>query len=109
MHAPNPATLTLPDVLTELDLLPPLPDASLLLTQPSGSAPEFDIDRTRVGRDEDITLQSSMLDPYSMSEQGRGGADEMLQREEGDELDLDIGDDLGPAGVHISMHVGREA
>ncbi|KAH0537872.1 hypothetical protein FGG08_005424 [Glutinoglossum americanum] len=109
MHAPNPATLTLPDVLTELDLLPPLPDASLLLTQPSGSAPEFDFDRSRVGRDEDITLQSSMLDPYSMIEQGRGGADEMLQLEEGDELDLDIGDDLGAAGEDTSMHVGREA
>jgi cohesin complex subunit SCC1 len=109
MHAPNPATLTLPDVLTELDLLPPLPDASLLLTQPSGSAPEFDFDRSRVGRDEDITLQSSMLDPYGMIEQGRGGADEMLQLEEGDELDLDIGDDLGTAGEDTSMHVGREA
>ncbi|KAH0565779.1 hypothetical protein GP486_000824 [Trichoglossum hirsutum] len=108
MHAPNPATLTLPDVLTELDLLPPLPDASLLLTQPSGSAPELDFDRTRVGRDEDITLQSSMLDPYGITEQGRGGADEMLQLEEGDELDLDIGDDLG-AGGDTSLHVGREA
>jgi cohesin complex subunit SCC1 len=108
MHAPNPATLTLPDVLTELDLLPPLPDASLLLTQPSGSAPEFDFDRSRVGRDEDITLQSSMLDPYSI-EQGRGGADEMLQLEEGDELDLDIGDDLGVGGDDTSMHVGRDA
>ncbi|KAI9769178.1 MAG: sister chromatid cohesion protein 1 [Geoglossum umbratile] len=108
MHAPNPATLTLPDVLTELDLLPPLPDASLLLTQPPGSAPEFDFDRSRVGRDEDITLQSSMLDPYSI-EQGRGGTDEMLQLEEGDELDLDIGDDLGVGGDDTSMHVGRDA
>jgi cohesin complex subunit SCC1 len=107
MHAPNPAALTLPDVLTELDLLPPLPDASLLLSQPSGSAAQFDFNQSRIGRDEDITLQGmSQLDPYSSIEQGRAD-DAELQLEDDEDLILDLGDDPGPADEDTSMHIGR--
>ena len=110
MHAPNPATLTLPDVLTELDLLGPMPDASLLLTQPSGSAAKFDVDRARVGRNEDITLMdmSSQLLTDSV-EQARNGAGENSMLDDL-ELDIDIGDDpIGGMGDGTSVEIGRDA
>lgn len=110
MNAPNPATLTLPDVLTELDLMPQMPDVSLLLSQPAGTAPAFDVDRTRVGRNEDITLMdmSSQLLPDSI-EQGRDGPGEPSMLDDLD-LDIDIGENpVGGVGDGTSIEVGREA
>ncbi|KAI9824908.1 MAG: sister chromatid cohesion protein 1 [Thelocarpon impressellum] len=110
MNAPNPTSLTLPDVLTELDLLAPMPDASLLLTQPSGAAAGFDVDRLRVGRNEDITLMdmSSQLLQESV-EQGRDAFGEPSVLDDID-LDIDIGDDpTDPFGDGTSLEIGRDA
>lgn len=94
-QAVNPASLTLPDVLTELDLLAPMPDPSLLLSQ----EPEIETGRR------DPTL----LDPpsqYLMDTQERQ-AQETLQLGD-DDLYLDISE--GPdITVDRSIEVGRDA
>jgi len=90
--------LILPDVLTELDLLAPMPDPSLLLAEP-------------------LELASSQQDPTLLDwgssqmlsgsiEQARGSAPEPLQLEE-DDLMLDIGE--GPTLADISIEMGRHA
>lgn len=92
----------MPDVLTELDLLPPIPDASLLLDQPSSSAAQLGFNQGRIGRSEDITLldqNTQLLD----IEQGLAGPEESHGLEE-DELDLDLG-----FGDETSIHAGRDA
>lgn len=85
-HAVNPATLTLPDVLTELDLLAPMPDPDLLLSQPSA----LDL------RQRETTLldwaDSQLL---SESVEQRRAEPETLQLEEVEDLELDIGE--GPS------------
>ncbi|KAB2575529.1 putative double-strand-break repair protein rad21 protein [Lasiodiplodia theobromae] len=91
----NPASLTLPDVLTELDLLAPMPDPSLLLSQ----EPEIETGRR------DPTL----LDPpsqYLLDTQDRQ-AQETLQLGD-DDLYLDISE--GPdITMDRSIEVGRDA
>lgn len=91
----NPASLTLPDVLTELDLLAPMPDPSLLLSQ----EPEIETGRR------DPTL----LDPpsqYLLDTQERQ-AQETLQLGD-DDLYLDISE--GPdITMDRSIEVGRDA
>ncbi|KAI9761663.1 MAG: vacuolar transporter chaperone [Chaenotheca gracillima] len=102
----NSAALTLPDAITELDLLPPIPDASLLLANPS-AARGLDLDRDRGGRNEDITL----MDWSSPRMQGSIDADRNGDGEaqlEDDVLDLDIGDEP-LAGDDTSIHMGRDA
>ncbi|KAF2088588.1 hypothetical protein K490DRAFT_2437, partial [Saccharata proteae CBS 121410] len=95
-QAVNPATLTLPDVLTELDLLAPMPDPSLLLRL--SQEPEIELGRR------DPTL----LDPpsqYLMDTQDR--AAETLQLGD-DDLYLDISE--GPdVTMDRSIEVGRDA
>ncbi|KAI9673933.1 MAG: sister chromatid cohesion protein 1 [Caeruleum heppii] len=106
MNAPNAAALTLPDVLTELDLLPPMPDASLLLTQPSGSAAFMDMDRARIGRNEDITL----MDPSSPLVSNEIGLDDPGAMSMLDDvpLDIDIGEDpIEAPGDGTSIEIGR--
>lgn len=94
-QAVNPASLTLPDVLTELDLLAPMPDPSLLLSQ----EPEIETGRR------DPTL----LDPpsqYLLDTQERQ-AQETLQLGD-DDLYLDISE--GPdITMDRSIEVGRDA
>ena len=111
-HTQNPAALTLPDVITELDLLPHISDVSLLLDPPSTSQVALGLGRARIGRDEDITLmdQSTQLLPDDI-EQGLTAPDEPQGLEEDVlELDLDFGDELGgDAGNDTSIHMGREA
>lgn len=94
-QAVNPASLTLPDVLTELDLLAPMPDPSLLLSQ----EPEIETGRR------DPTL----LDPpsqYLLDTQERQ-TQETLQLGD-DDLYLDISE--GPdITMDRSIEVGRDA
>lgn len=111
-HSTNPAALILPDVLTELDLLPPIPDASLLLDQPPLSSAEFGLNQGRIGRNEDITLldQNTQLLPDDI-EQGLAAPDEPNGLEE-EELELDLGfgeETAGDGANETSIHVGREA
>ena len=86
-----------------------MPDVSLLLSQPAGTAGTFELDRTRVGRNEDITLMdmSSQLLPDSI-EQGRDGAGEPSMLDDLD-LDIDIGDPDEALGDETSIEIGRKA
>ncbi|KAL1639023.1 sister chromatid cohesion protein 1 [Diplodia intermedia] len=91
----NPASLTLPDVLTELDLLAPMPDPSLLLSQ----EPEIETGRR------DPTLLD-LPSQYLMDTQERQ-AQETLQLGDDDlYLDISEGPDLT---MDRSIEVGRDA
>ncbi|KAI9892976.1 MAG: sister chromatid cohesion protein 1 [Vezdaea aestivalis] len=106
------AALNLPDALTEVDLLGPMPDESLLLTQPFTAKSSNGGAETRhgLGRNEDITLMDWDTDLLPASiEAGRGiGAGETLHLEN-DDLDLDIGEAPlpGAADEDTSIHIGR--
>src|SRR5215469_11671558 len=82
-HAVNSAMLTLPNALTELDLLAPIPDPALLLE-------ELELGRST----QDVTLldwgtQSLITDSVNRSDR----AERQLMLEE-EPLDLDLGDTL---------------
>ena len=107
----NHAALTLPDVLTELDLLPPMPDVSLLLDEPSHLANGLELGRSKVGRNEDITLSDHNTQLLSDDiELGRNAPEEAAGLED-EELILDFGfgNETGNAIDDTSVHVGREA
>ena len=96
-------------MLTELDLLPPMPDASLLLDSPANLL-ALDPDRGRIGRNEDITLIDNTQLLSDDIEVGRKAPEEAPRLE--DEaliLDLGFGDELGDTGMDTSVHVGRDA
>lgn len=88
----------LPDVLTELDLLAPMPDPSLLLAGPLDFAPGTQ-DSTLLDWGTSQLLSGSI-------EQPRMAAAEPLQLEE-DDLMLDIGE--GPTLGDMSIEMGRHA
>lgn len=98
--AANPATLVLPDVLTELDLLAPLPDPGLLLALPGDNL-------LGLGR-----ADSSLLDfgsqVSSQIERGRR-ASTPLRLEEDIGLDLDLGTDVVTPSRGRDIEVGRDA
>ncbi|OCL08574.1 hypothetical protein AOQ84DRAFT_340125 [Glonium stellatum] len=100
-HAVNPATLTLPDVLTELDLLAPMPDPSLLLSQPLESNISLQ-DNTLLDWNDSQLLSGSI-------EQPRGEPIETLQLEEVDDLNLDLGEDLDTINEGTSIERPRDA
>jgi cohesin complex subunit SCC1 len=102
--------LTLPDTITDMDLMPALPDA--LLLGPPGTADALDFNKGRVGRNEDITLGEWSTQQLNDSmEIGREAEDNLSMPDE--ELDLDLGDDLAPQNFddddETSIHMGREA
>ncbi len=100
-HTVNPATLTLPDVLTELDLFAPMPDPALLLAE------LLDIN---LGQRDPTLLDwdSSQLLSGSI-EKRMDGPTEALPLED-DDLLIDTGDDpLEPLGGDSSIEVGRGA
>lgn len=100
-HAVNPATLTLPDVLTELDLLAPMPDPSLLLSQPL--EPNISLqDNTLLDWNDSQLLSGSI-------EQPRGDPIETLQLDEEDDLNLDLGEDLDTINEGTSIERPRDA
>jgi len=90
----------LPDVLTELDLLAPLPDPGLLLSTPGDNLLTF-------GR-----VDSSLLDfgsqVSSQIERGRR-ASTPLRLEEDIGLDLDLGTDVVTPSRERDIEVGRDA
>jgi cohesin complex subunit SCC1 len=81
----NPANLLLADVLTEIDLLQPMPDPSLLLSQhiPGLSEIGFD-DPTVPDWDHSQFLSASVEQPRA----------EPMNLADADDLNLDFGDDL---------------
>ena len=98
VNAPDAAALTLPDVLADVDLLTAMPDASLLLTQPS------DLDFGR--HDEDVGDWTSSLQPLDF-EQGRNIQEEQPQLLDAEGMEIDFGDDIVDEGP--SIEVGRDA
>ncbi|KZF22352.1 hypothetical protein L228DRAFT_261531 [Xylona heveae TC161] len=101
LNAPNPGALTLPDVLTELDLLAPMPDDSLLLTQP----PPADLTRDESLGPLDWTSQ--LLPGNESVEQGRNAPAETFLDDDG--IVLDLGEDVADPAEETSIHVGRDA
>lgn len=98
-HVANPAALTLPDMITDIDLLAPMPDPSLLLSQsldlgglslPDLVAPDWD---------------SSQFLSTSV-EQHRAG-NEIL--DDDDDLGLDFGGNLVDDLDDVSIDIGRDA
>lgn len=94
---PNAAALTIPDVLTELDLLPSMPDESLLMTQP------MDLDFGANANDPLNWTSQVFSDPISI-EQGRNEPEERPDFDDDLDLQLDIDLDDGP-----SIERGRDA
>lgn len=94
---PNAAALTIPDVLTELDLLPPMPDESLLMTQP------MDLDFGANDNDPLNWTSQVFSDPISI-EHGRTEPEERPDFDDDLDLQLDIDLDDGP-----SIERGRDA
>jgi cohesin complex subunit SCC1 len=91
-HVANPTNLILPDQITDLDLLAPMPDPSFLLSQPL--VPDWDNSQFLSG-----SIEQARMEPMELPE---------------DDLNLDIGegDDLEPGLAYdegTSIEVGRNA
>ena len=95
----NPATLTLPDVLTELDLFAPMPDPSFLLSEP--------LHPESISSGHDLLRTDSSLALNSI-EQPRNDPQES-QRLEDDDLDLDLGEDPIDPRSERSIEIPRRA
>lgn len=100
-HIANPAALTLPDAITDIDLLAPMPDPSLLLSQPLDfglglpdvPVPDWDSSQFLSGSIEQPRAEPDILD-------------------DGEDLNLDIGGDLDllePFDDGTSIERGRDA
>ncbi|KAG9202253.1 sister chromatid cohesion protein 1 [Epicoccum nigrum] len=90
-HVANPTSLTLPDMITDLDLLAPMPDPSMLLSH---------------AFDGDMTMGNTTLPDWDASqflsnsvEQARH---EEMELQDMDDIEIDLGEDLEP-------EVGRDA
>ncbi|KAF1834856.1 hypothetical protein BDW02DRAFT_647354 [Decorospora gaudefroyi] len=101
-HVANPTNLILPDQITDLDLLAPMPDPSFLLSQPFGAnfhlgnttEPDWDNSQFLSG-----SIEQPRMEPMELPD---------------DNLNLDIGegDDLDPPLAYdegTSIEVGRNA
>ena len=97
-NAHDAAALTLPDVLADVDLLTAMPDASLLLTQPS------DIGFGGFGND--AADWTSSLQPLDF-EHGRNAQQDQPQLLDAEGMEIDFGEDIVDEGP--SMEVGRDA
>ncbi|KAF2195205.1 hypothetical protein K469DRAFT_545773 [Zopfia rhizophila CBS 207.26] len=89
-HTANPSSLTLPDVLTEIDLLAPMPDPALLLSQPMLELDDVGMEDTTVPDWDQSQFLSGSI------EQPRADQMENLLLDDEDNLDLDLGEDLEP-------------
>ncbi|PSN64588.1 hypothetical protein BS50DRAFT_576028 [Corynespora cassiicola Philippines] len=100
-HLANPASLTLPDVITEIDLLAPMPDPSMLLSQPL--------------LDFDLGIDDSAVPDWDQSQLLSGSIEqaraEPMDLDFNDDLGLDIGDGDGlePFDEGTSIERGRDA
>jgi cohesin complex subunit SCC1 len=104
-HAANPAALTLPDAITDIDLLAPMPDPSLFFSQSmDGSLGLPDLDMP--DWDSSQFLSTSVEQPR---------AEQAADYETLEDFDLriDFGDDLDPLAAAIdedtSIEIGRDA
>ncbi|KAF9733395.1 hypothetical protein PMIN06_010842 [Paraphaeosphaeria minitans] len=103
-HIANPAALMLADAITDFDLLAPMPDPSLLLSQ--------SLDLQSLGLPDlggDWDLDSSQFLSGSI-EQPRRAEAEMLDEEE--DLGIDLGEDfdiMAPLDEGTSIEIGRDA
>lgn len=92
-------SLTLPDMITDLDLLAPMPDPEILLSQTLGSGLDFG-NNTVADWDNSQFLSGSIEQPRM----------ELLDME--DDLNLDLGEDLDPPAAFdegTSIEQGRNA
>jgi cohesin complex subunit SCC1 len=93
-HTAAAGALTLPDTLTELDLLAPLPDPDLLLREPAGA---LGMDTTMLDFDTTQMLPESQTPAQKAPRT-------TLQFDDDDDLGLDLGMDPEP-----SIEIGRRA
>ncbi|KAH7091286.1 Rec8 like protein-domain-containing protein [Paraphoma chrysanthemicola] len=99
-HVANPTSLTLPDMITDLDLLAPMPDPAFLLSQTMGSNLDFG-NPTVPDWDNSQFLSGSIEQPRM----------DLMDMEE-DDLNLDLGEDLEPPSGFdegTSIERGRNA
>jgi cohesin complex subunit SCC1 len=98
-HVANPTSLTLPDMITDLDLLAPMPDPELFLSQSLGT--NLDLGNTTVPDWDNSQFLSGSIEQPRM---------ELMDLEE-DDLNLDLGEDLEPTGFDegTSIERGRNA
>jgi cohesin complex subunit SCC1 len=99
-HVANPNSLTLPDMITDLDLLAPMPDPSLLLSQTMGS--DLDLGNATVADWDNSQFLSGSIEHPRM---------ELTDLPE-DDLNLDLGEDLDPPAPYnedTSFEMGRDA
>ncbi|KAF2031083.1 hypothetical protein EK21DRAFT_100017 [Setomelanomma holmii] len=99
-HVANPTSLTLPDMITDLDLLAPMPDPALLLSQTMGS--NLDFGNTTVPDWDSSQFLSGSIEQQRVD----------LMDVEEDDLNLDLGDDLEPTAAFdegTSIERGRNA
>ncbi|KAJ4346521.1 sister chromatid cohesion protein 1 [Didymosphaeria variabile] len=103
-HVANPAALMLADAITDIDLLAPMPDPSLLLSQ---SLDLQNLGLPNLGADWD--MDSSQFLSGSI-EQPRRAEPEIL--DDSDDLGLDLGEDFDvplPLDEGTSIEIGRDA
>ncbi|CAG8974257.1 hypothetical protein HYALB_00009746 [Hymenoscyphus albidus] len=113
LHMPSRDALMLPDVLTEGDNLemPPMPDASFLLTQLDDDA---QASRWRRAGSRDINLQEDFNGSQFLSNSIENQNDEdLLEPIEDLDLGIDFGIDFGDMeqtkGDETTMEIGRDA
>ena len=106
-HIANPGALTLPDAITDIDLLAPMPDPSLLLSQSLDLGGLGLADLTVPDWDSSQFLSTSVEQPRAET---RGAGATLLEDDSDLELDIDIGDDIDiPAEGETSFEMGRNA
>ncbi|KAF2134822.1 hypothetical protein P153DRAFT_392136 [Dothidotthia symphoricarpi CBS 119687] len=99
-HLANPTSLTLPDVITDLDLLAPMPDPTLLLSQALGAG--LNLGNTTLADWDDSQFLSGSIEQPRM---------QPMSFEE-DDLNLDYGENLEPSVAFdegTSIERGRNA
>ncbi|KAL5114374.1 sister chromatid cohesion protein 1 [Pleosporales sp. CAS-2024a] len=99
-HVANPTSLTLPDMITDLDLLAPMPDPELFLSQSLGM--NLHLANTTVPDWDNSQFLSGSIEQPRM---------ELMDLEE-DDLNLDLGEDLEPTrgfDEGTSIERGRDA
>ncbi|KAH8727901.1 Rec8 like protein-domain-containing protein [Phaeosphaeriaceae sp. PMI808] len=95
-HVANPTSLTLPDMITDLDLLAPMPDPALLLSQTLGM--NFDLGNTTVPDWDNSQYLSGSIEQ----------APKDLNPFEEDDLEIDLAENLElPLNEDTSMEIGR--
>ncbi|KAH7390638.1 double-strand-break repair protein-like protein rad21 [Pyrenochaeta sp. MPI-SDFR-AT-0127] len=99
-HVANPTSLTLPDMITDLDLLAPMPDPALLLSQALDA--NLDFGNTTVPDWDNSQFLSGSIEQPRMETMALGE----------DDLNLDLGEDLEPPPAFdegTSIEIGRNA